>query len=618
MVLAIIVGCACRGAFGVGGIKRRLAEAQAERDQGGDEIPSAASSSAHKAAKKSGGGIRQRVVASGDAAAAPEPHRPLFESLKKDWARGAMSSAKVLEHVQGAIYQGAQGMGDIENMDGHNAYRTLMRAFGTPVGAPDFSWLEIPTTKGENTAHPFLMPHEFFQSYARDRARDFQATLSGPSGACSQFWNGLRDTAWFRSHPSLQNMDLSKTIPMGLHGDGAPYAKTDSIFVITWNSLVGQGATAKKRFVFTILRKSEMNRRTLDTVFRIFAWSMNILLSGVTPAASWVGRALKDGGRDLASGWCGAMCQVRGDWDFYREVFNFPAWNTAIRMCWMCQASSTIRNLAWTDLGPDAGWRATRWTHCGYLAYLRAAGLLAPALLTAVLGLRLECIMVDVLHTVDQGVASHIIGNVFWLIAIRRAAFGKGTYEQKIEMLAAHMKQWYKREKCDSKVQGKLTLERVRASGGWPKLKAKAAATRHLAPYALFLMKMFGTEEDQQVLAVCTLLCEFYQILNNESMFMSEAAKARMPVVGLQLSVLYVKLAADAANVRLKMWKMSPKIHIFVHLCEWQSLEWGNPRYYWTYADEDWVGCPTEVAKSCHPNTLAVSALFKWLHVYYE
>ena len=163
MVLAIIVGCACRGAFGVGGTKRRLAEAQAERDQGGYEIPSAASSSTRKAAKRSGG-IRQRLAASTDAIAAPREDLPLFDSLKKDWARGAMSSAKVLEHVQGAIHQGAQGLGDIENMDGHNAYRTLMHASGTPVGAPDFTWLEIPTTKGESTAHPFLMPHEFFQS----------------------------------------------------------------------------------------------------------------------------------------------------------------------------------------------------------------------------------------------------------------------------------------------------------------------------------------------------------------------------------------------------------------------------------------------------------------------
>ena len=36
-----------------------------------------------------------------------------------------------------------------------------------------------------------------------------------------------------------------------------------------------------------------------------------------------------------------------------------------------------------------------------------------PILLAKVIGFRLECIMVDVLHTVDLGIAAHIIGNAF-------------------------------------------------------------------------------------------------------------------------------------------------------------------------------------------------------------
>ena len=39
----------------------------------------------------------------------------------------------------------------------------------------------------------------------------------------------------------------------------------------------------------------------------------------------------------------------------------------------------------------------------------------------------------------------------------------------------------------------------------------------------------------------------------------------------------------------------------------------GNPRCYWTYADEDMVGHMIEVAQSCHPVTLAATAMFKWL-----
>ena len=120
---------------------------------------------------------------------------------------------------------------------------------------------------------------------------------------------------------------------------------------------------------------------------------------------------------------------------FLLKLFQFPQWNSAQRMCWLCRASSVDRELAWTNFGPDAGWRRTRWTHASYLRFLRAAGLAIPALLVLAVGFRLECVMVDVLHTVDLGVASHLIANVFWLIAVIRRVFGGTTQEAQIKKL---------------------------------------------------------------------------------------------------------------------------------------------------------------------------------------
>ena len=34
-----------------------------------------------------------------------------------------------------------------------------------------------------------------------------------------------------------------------------------------------------------------------------------------------------------------ALMQVRGDWEFYCDIFKFPRWNEANRMCWICRAS---------------------------------------------------------------------------------------------------------------------------------------------------------------------------------------------------------------------------------------------------------------------------------------
>ena len=96
-------------------------------------------------------------------------------------------------------------------------------------------------------------------------------------------------------------------------------------------------------------------------------------------------------------------------------------------------------------------------------------------------------------------------------------------------------------------------------------------------------------------------------------MFLTEASKRDLPEVGRNLCMLYSQLSAEAAESGLTFWKFSPQHHLFLHLCEWQSIESGNPKFYWVYADEDMVGHMIEVAHSCHPSTMPVVALFKWM-----
>ena len=94
-------------------------------------------------------------------------------------------------------------------------------------------------------------------------------------------------------------------------------------------------------------------------------------------------------------------------------------------------------------------------------------------------------------------------------------------------------------------------------------------------------------------------------------MFVSAGVRRDLPKLGRTLSVLYASLSEEALSKGEKMWKLSPKRHLFLNLCEWQAVEYGNPRYYRTYADEDLVGLLVEVSKTCHPATLAGSFLFK-------
>ena len=487
-----------------------------------------------------------------------------------------------------------------------NCQRALISLFGKPLGAPEFTWCEIETKRGK-TLHPFLLPHAWFSSLCSERPEQFESAICGPAGARQAFWAMMADTPFVKEHPALIPDD--RTIPVGIYGDAGAFSKQDSLMIFTWNSLLGIGSTMEKKFLATCINKSDIVPATYAGIFSVLAWSFNVMLTGVWPEVDWLGRAQPIRKEYLANGYRGCLTQVRGDWEYYCSIFSFPKWNEADRMCWMCDASSS-GPLAFSNCSHDAPWRATRHTHESYMAMLTAQGKPLPSLFAEVVGLRLECVSIDVLHACDLGFAAHVLGNVFFLCC-RLKVFDPGNMEKNIEGLDKAMRQWYSEHTVEvsTRIKGKLTRDRVKTSGGWPKLKAKGAMSRHVVPFALELAR---SHLDAKVVAVCQQLCSFYQLLATQGMFLDATAKSSLPVLGRRMCGLFAQLSAEALANRQRAWKMTPKVHLMMHLCEWQAPSLGNPRFWWTYSDEDLVGSMVEAAKSCHASTMAPTAMVKW------
>ena len=136
----------------------------------------------------------------------------------------------------------------------HSTCKNLSCAYSDSLwGRPKFQWTPLPMKVGKSekhVAHPALLPHMYFESLHANREDLWRDSVvsSDPDG-CLSFWDEMKDTAIVREHPHLERREWSRMVPLGLHGDGGAFYKHESMFVFTWNSLIGTGNTRAKRFV---------------------------------------------------------------------------------------------------------------------------------------------------------------------------------------------------------------------------------------------------------------------------------------------------------------------------------------------------------------------------------
>ena len=252
-----------------GGIKQRLRVDEAT------EAPPAAETTVR-------GGLRQRFCSASSSSTAPRaktaPHYakrrkleaepedvsnlPLTTSLRRDWARGILPSNKVLEYAAGAASQGARGLEKFAGGD-NNAHRRVVAALGYPEKAPRLSWIEIPVAGGGVKPQPILCPIDTLEALLKDPVR-FQEHMRGEDLNVEDLWYSLSGTKVFTANK--MHINVTRSLAITLHGDGAPTTKADGLFTISWSSLHASGSTRHTKNIFTVVRKKDMGPGTLDAV----------------------------------------------------------------------------------------------------------------------------------------------------------------------------------------------------------------------------------------------------------------------------------------------------------------------------------------------------------------
>ena len=170
------------------------------------------------------------------------------------------------------------------------------------------------------------------------------------------------------------------------------------------------------------------------------------------------------------------LTEIRGDWAMFKNCFRLPAWNCAGGLCWLRTAcASDISNN-----GREASWRRSPLSHWECISrMLTTSGSVSPIM--EIPCIRTHNFLIDWLHAVDLGVCPDLLGNVLEMLLHKQEGTNKTL---KCQALFLKMKEYYKREKVQDKLDN-LTLLMIRKAGSKsPKLRAKAAEARNLIGFA--------------------------------------------------------------------------------------------------------------------------------------
>ena len=161
------------------------------------------------------------------------------------------------------------------------------------------------------------------------------------------------------------------------------------------------------------------------------------------------------------------LCEVRGDWLMFKEVFYFPGWNSTHGSCFLCNVTpATMR-----CFGENAFWKlpCDRLTHWQFLERQMLLGRpISP--IYASPGFHTGLVAIDWLHCCDLGVLADFLGNLF--VTLLKYYFGNNTKETVANLFLA-IRAYYEANNVSSRLCN-LTFAMLRkTSSSSPKLEQK-------------------------------------------------------------------------------------------------------------------------------------------------
>lgn len=169
-----------------------------------------------------------------------------------------------------------------------------------------------------------------------------------PSARVHDFWDHHRSV----NAPWLEGCDASRDhVPIGLYGDGArcrqqAYRPVEKVFGIFLSLPLWRPKSSRfsRWLLFSIDETLLFGRKTLNKVFALITWSINMMFWGRFPRVDMHGQRLQSdlAGQSLTKhNRCFALTEFRGDWSYFKLIFGLTSsWKGGanVPVCFLCKA----------------------------------------------------------------------------------------------------------------------------------------------------------------------------------------------------------------------------------------------------------------------------------------
>lgn len=323
-----------------------------------------------------------------------------------------------------------------------------------------------------------------------------------------------------------------------------------------------------------------------------------------------------------------AVVMFRGDHDYLSNYLGLPHFNS-LRPCPWCRCNCfddatdarlevDESPLPWSDFSAAASWRSTLWLD----RPLDEWRLAFPErhILFWLPGVSVATVVPDQLHIADLGIFGRVIANTLFRVVfdVREA----GT------TIAARLANFWLRI-IQSYDPGKRQLYNIslpmfcndsKPHREQPKLKqVKGAECRYLLPAtrrAFAQVAQAGDAEDMLILE-CLGCAEAYLVAVSECLsLVPPPAVSQLMIASINRMLrAYSALSYRAVERHQLRWGLVPKHHFMAHLAIF--TKYLNPRFSWTYGDEDFMSKIQRLVEANHNGTpshnVPLKVFTKWL-----